>query len=148
MPRARRTGSDVLTKEQRSLCMSRNRGKNTGPELELRKALWKLGLRYRLGYQLPGRPDIVFVSARVAVFVDGCFWHACPVHFSRPRSNREFWRRKILANQRRDRVVSSALAIAAWRVVRVWEHEIRESASSAARKISAVVRRGADMQCR
>src|SRR5262245_58666688 len=90
---AKRT--DVLTPAQRSRCMSHIKGKDTKPELLLRKALWRLGLRYRLHAKIPGRPDVVFPKAKVAVFIDGCQWHCCPIHFVRPKSNQEFWDRKF-----------------------------------------------------
>lgn len=115
---------DVLTPEQRSRCMSRIRGKDTKPELIVRRALFALGYRYRIGHGLPGRPDLVFVRQRVAVFIDGCFWHRCPEHFQMPRNNREFWEAKITANTDRDRRVDSELAGLGWRVLRFWEHEV------------------------
>lgn len=86
--------TDVMTPEQRSRCMSHVRGKDTKPELLLRRALWKKGLRYRLFNKLPGRPDILFIRKRVAIFVDGCFWHGCPEHGTQPRSNADFWKKK------------------------------------------------------
>src|SRR5436190_595999 len=96
--------ADVLTPEQRRLNMSRIRGKNTKPERVLRGALHKQGLRFRLHRKdLPGSPDIVFVRQRTAVFVDGCFWHGCPQHGVEPKSNGEFWRKKIKANCERDK---------------------------------------------
>jgi DNA mismatch endonuclease (patch repair protein) len=76
--------------------MSRIRARNTGPELQLRRTLYKTGVRgYRLSYDLLGRPDLVFVSKKIAVFIDGCFWHKCPVHFVRPETRTEFWMKKI-----------------------------------------------------
>jgi DNA mismatch endonuclease (patch repair protein) len=117
--------SDVLTARQRSLCMSRIRGGNTKPELTLRKALWACGLRYRLKSRLPGTPDIVLPSRKAIVFVDGCFWHACPTHLTLPRTNSQFWRDKLRKNVERDRRVDRELAILGWRVIRVWEHDIR-----------------------
>jgi DNA mismatch endonuclease (patch repair protein) len=71
-----------MAKLSRCENISRIRGRDTGPEIRLRKALWRAGMRYRLRYDLPGRPDLTFVGARLAVFVDGCFWHGCPVHYS------------------------------------------------------------------
>ena len=84
---------DVLTPSQRSYCMSRIRAQHTAPEMRLRAALFDLGLRYRLKSTLPGRPDIVFHRSRVVVFVDGCFWHCCPDHSTKPRTNAAFWRK-------------------------------------------------------
>lgn len=104
--------------------MSHVRGKDTGPELELRKALWKAGFRYRVKSNLPGRPDIVFTGKRVAMFVDGCFWHGCPEHGEIPASNTAFWSKKISDNIDRDRRTDTRLRAMGWQVVRVWEHEV------------------------
>ena len=116
---------DVLTKEQRSFCMSQIRGKNTKPELMLRKTVWKLGLRYRIHYSLLGRPDIVLVKKKIAVFVDGCFWHGCPVHGVKPKTNRKFWEDKIRGNIVRDERNTTQLSNAGWIVLRFWEHQIK-----------------------
>jgi DNA mismatch endonuclease, patch repair protein len=117
--------SDVLSPAQRSHCMSRIRSANTTPELRLRRALWAAGLRYRIRSDLPGKPDLVFPGARIALFVDGCFWHRCPVHSADPKTNAEFWRRKLESNVARDRKVDQVLADMGWRVLRFWEHEVR-----------------------
>lgn len=130
---------DVLTAEQRQLCMSRNRGQNTGPELRLRRALWRDGLRYRVRLALAGRPDIVFPGARVVIFVDGCFWHCCPQHGARPKTNGAFWRNKLRRNQERDREVTESLQTDGWTVIRVWEHQTREELPSVVAHISRVL---------
>jgi DNA mismatch endonuclease (patch repair protein) len=133
---------DVLTRRQRSYCMSQVRGRNTAPELALRKALWARGLRYRLKNSLTGRPDIVFHSARVAVFVDGCFWHGCPVHAVMPKTRVIFWMTKIGRTRFRDREVGNALKQRGWQVIRVWEHQVnKELRQVVARIVSAVKRR-------
>ena len=111
----------------RSQIMARVRRSGTEPELLLRRKLWSMGRRYRLRMKLPGSPDLVFVSARLAVFVDGCFWHGCPVHHTLPAANRGFWLRKVTRNQERDRRVDEELAALGWRVLRIWEHEVREA---------------------
>lgn len=112
----------------RSENMARIRGKNTEPERRLRSALWAAGLRYRLHARTPvGRPDVVFAGQRVAVFVDGCFWHGCPQHYVRPRSREGFWREKLAENVERDRQQTKTLEAAGWRVVRVWEHAVFET---------------------
>jgi DNA mismatch endonuclease (patch repair protein) len=123
--------------------MLANRSSDTGPEIALRKALHALGFRYRKHVplvvgRLRTRPDILFASARVAVFVDGCFWHRCPVHATDPRANAEYWLPKLAANAARDRRVNDALAGAGWTVVRIWEHEAIDDA--VARVTSAVER--------
>jgi DNA mismatch endonuclease, patch repair protein len=107
--------------------MQRQRRRDTRPELALRRELHRLGLRYRVDRQvLPGvrsRADLVFTRAKVAVFVDGCFWHCCPVHGTRPKANAAWWEEKLSGTVRRDRDTDAALAAAGWRVVRIWEHE-------------------------
>ncbi|MBW1947255.1 MAG: very short patch repair endonuclease [Deltaproteobacteria bacterium] len=118
--------ADVLTPEQRSFCMSRIKGRDTKPELAIRKALWSLGYRYRVDTKLPGKPDMVFPGKRLAVFIDGCFWHRCPRHYQTPATNPEFWENKINRNVERDRMVDRELASMGWKVKRVWEHEVRE----------------------
>src|SRR5690606_20366431 len=100
---------DVLSPSQRSNCMSRIRSRDTKPEISLRRALWGKGLRYRLKNRLPGRPDIVFTNRRIAIFVDGCFWHQCPIHGRIPESNRDFWENKLRDNTRRDADVTQYL---------------------------------------
>lgn len=79
---------------------------------------------WRRGHPIAGKPDFVFPRKRIVVFVDGCFWHGCPTHATWPKQNAEFWRTKILGNQRRDRAVNRLLKKAGWRVVRVWEHAL------------------------
>jgi DNA mismatch endonuclease (patch repair protein) len=120
--------------------MARVRSKNTGGELRLREALYRQGLRYRLHRKLPGTPDLVFVSARIAVFVDGCFWHGCPEHYTAPASNMEFWQAKLERNRARDGRVDSELVQAGWTVIRVWEHSIYTDADQVAKQIARVVR--------
>lgn len=107
--------------------MQANRRRDTSPERLLRSELHRAGLRYRLDRPVvPGlrrRGDIVFVRARVAVFVDGCFWHVCPKHASWPKSNAEWWKQKLEANVARDRDTDRRLRRAGWSVIRIWEHE-------------------------
>ena len=105
------------------MCMSRNRGRDTKPEVALRKACFAVGMRYVLGANLPGRPDFVFPRHRLAVFVDGCFWHGCPTHHRDTKSNTKWWRDKIDNNTRRDAETTTHLQTAGWTVERVWEHE-------------------------
>ncbi|WP_418219954.1 very short patch repair endonuclease [Candidatus Thiodictyon syntrophicum] len=116
--------------------MSRNRGRDTGPEVVLRKALWQKGLRYRISYPLPGRPDLVFVAARLAIFVDGCFWHGCPIHYQAPENNSQFWKRKIERTIERDREVEDSLTSVGWQVLRLWEHEVRTDTSACVERIA------------
>lgn len=133
--------ADVMTPEQRSRCMARIRGKDTGPEVIIRKMLWSLGHRYRINYRLPGRPDIVFPGRRLAVFMDGCFWHRCPLHYQAPATNPGFWEAKIAGNVRRDREVDTRLATAGWSVLRFWEHEVKDDPERVLRVILDRLRR-------
>jgi len=117
----------------RSANMRANRRKDTKPELALRRALHARGYRYRKDYRLElagtrVRPDIAFTARRVAVFVDGCFWHCCPEHGSQPANNTWYWAPKLARNVERDRTADAALSAAGWNVVRVWEHESLEAA--------------------
>lgn len=130
---------DVFDAQKRSEVMSRIKGKDTGPELNLRKALWAEGYRYRLKSKLPGRPDIVFPRQKLAVFVDGCFWHGCPEHAVSPKSNSAFWSKKLGGNIERDGRVNARLASEGWRVLRIWEHEIEADVGSAVLKIAAAI---------
>jgi len=116
-------------------------GTNTGPEVLLRKALWRLGFRYRLNVKLPGRPDLVFPKFGAVLFVDGCFWHGCPKHLVWPKNNAVFWKKKILGNRHRDSVVSHELKRAGWFVIRVWEHQIRQDVNECALRIERKLRR-------
>jgi DNA mismatch endonuclease (patch repair protein) len=124
----------------RSEQMSRIRARDTSPEREVRRLLWKEGLRYRLHAKTPvGRPDIVFLGARVAVFVDGCFWHGCPDHYVRPRSREGFWSEKLATNVRRDIEQTRKLESLGWRVCRIWEHEVFERPVAVVAHIAAAV---------
>jgi DNA mismatch endonuclease, patch repair protein len=107
--------------------MSQIKSKDTRPEVIFRKALWELGYRYRIRSQLTGKPDLVFTSFRTVVFVDGCFWHKCPDHFVQPKTRARFWQDKINGNVARDQRNNEALKAQGWKVIRVWEHEIKSS---------------------
>jgi DNA mismatch endonuclease (patch repair protein) len=122
--------------------MEANRRKDTGPERLLRSQLHARGLRYRVDRPLVldgrrVRPDLVFSRARVAVFVDGCFWHRCPAHATHPKANADYWQAKFDRNVTRDRADDAALRSAGWTVVRVWEHE---DAVEAASRVQAALR--------
>jgi DNA mismatch endonuclease (patch repair protein) len=119
--------------------MSRNRGENTGPEIRLRKACFALGLRFRLRYPLPGKPDFVFPGQRLAVFVDGCFWHGCPQHYNKPATRADFWASKLERNRDLDVRVAKALQELGWSTLRVWEHEVRADVEAVAQRVQAAV---------
>ncbi|MFI9326174.1 very short patch repair endonuclease [Kitasatospora sp. NPDC052868] len=120
--------------------MQSNKGKDTGPELRLRSLLHAAGLRYRVSARplphLRRTADLVFPKARIAVFVDGCFWHGCPEHGTRPASHSGFWSTKLDRTKERDAETNRALEEAGWTVIRVWEHT---AAESAARTVMAAV---------
>ena len=104
--------------------MSRMPRTDTGPERQLRRELHRRGLRFRVNHRgLPGRPDITLTRARIAVFVDGCFWHACPDHGVIPKSNRDWWIEKLERNVARDREKDAALEQLGWTVIHIWEHD-------------------------
>ncbi|WP_304319695.1 very short patch repair endonuclease [Phocaeicola plebeius] len=124
--------SDVMTPEQRSRCMAAIRGKDTKPEILVRKFLFSKGLRYRLNNRkLPGSPDIVLKKYKTVIFVDGCFWHGhegCK-YFRLPKSNTPFWEAKITRNIERDKETTQALTALGWKVIRIWECELRNKSN-------------------
>lgn len=123
--------------------MRRNLKRDTRPEVALRSELHARGARFRVNLLvrvdgLSVRPDVVFTRRKLAVFVDGCFWHSCPQHGNMPRRNSEYWRPKLERNARRDDLVNESLGAAGWDVLRAWEHEpIGEVADAVMRAISS-----------
>ena len=133
--------ADDRTPAQRSETMRRVRSVNTSCEVALRKELHARGLRYRLhAKDLPGKPDVVFRRARVAVYVDGAFWHGHPERCRVPATNREYWVRKIERNKARDARVNAELRSMGWRVVRLWDFEVKASAARCAARVERIVR--------
>jgi DNA mismatch endonuclease (patch repair protein) len=128
--------------EQVSRRMSRTGQRDTAAELGLRRELHRRGLRYRVDVApisgIRRRADVVFPRRRLAVFVDGCFWHGCPEHATWPKNNAEWWREKIEANRRRDRDTDRRFAEAGWSIFRVWEHE--DASCAADRIVRALAR--------
>jgi DNA mismatch endonuclease (patch repair protein) len=127
-----------------------NGRKDTKPEISLRSSLHRSGLRFRKDHLVRTRDgrtrvkvDICFTGVRIAVFVDGCFWHVCPLHHVPPRSNAEYWVPKLAANVARDRRVDAALELDGWQVVRVWEHDVPSPADNVVREAVAAVRQSA-----
>lgn len=121
--------TDVFTPAERSAVMRRVKGKDTAPELKVRRRLWRLGARYRLHRgDLPGTPDIVMAGRRLAVFVHGCFWHGhdCARGARQPKANAAYWTAKIGRNRERDARSREALAALGWRSETVWECELRD----------------------
>lgn len=133
--------ADVFTKSKRSEVMSHIRSSgNKDTELALLHLLKNNGVTgWRRGQSVSGRPDFVFRKARVAVFVDGCFWHGCPRHFSLPAGNRSFWQRKLEGNMKRDARVTRLLRREGWIVLRIWECQIAERPISCVRRIARAV---------
>lgn len=131
--------ADSLTPSQRSYCMSRIRAFNTGIEIALRKRLFQKGLRYRTNVQsLPGRPDLVFLRARVIVFVDGDFWHG--FRFSQWRTRLpDYWQAKIERNRKRDARNHRRLRVAGWCVIRLWGHDVHRDLERCVKRISDAV---------
>lgn len=125
--------------------LSRQRRRDTAPELALRRELHRRGLRYRVNAPMPQMPrrtiDIAFTRLRLAVFVDGCFWHRCPIHGTAPASNEAWWAEKLGRNQERDAQTGAALQAEGWEVLRIWEHtkpvEAAEQVEAALRRLSA-----------
>jgi DNA mismatch endonuclease (patch repair protein) len=118
--------TDVFTKKKRSVVMSLIRGSgNKDTELRLIAVFRNQGINgWRRGSAITGKPDFVFPTAKLAVFVDGCFWHGCPKHGTQPKNNAEFWLKKISGNRVRDVLVTKTLRKQGWRVMRIWEHEL------------------------
>ena len=136
---------DIFSKRKRSAVMSaiHSRG-NRSTELRL-IAFFRVHAitGWRRGSALPGRPDFVFPRLKLAVFVDGCFWHGCPLHGTQPKTNAAFWRDKIARNRARDRLVSRALRARGWCVLRVWEHQLqRKSEGSLLSRLNRALHRG------
>jgi DNA mismatch endonuclease (patch repair protein) len=130
--------SDVFTKAKRSEVMSRIRGRgNKDTELTLARLLRRQGITgWRRNQPVFGKPDFIFRKARLAVFVDGCFWHGCPKHATKPANNRAFWKKKLAGNKKRDALVTRTLRRAGWRVLRIWEHELaKKNKARLARRI-------------
>ena len=131
---------DNLTPEQRSFCMSRVKGKDTGLEMRVRSALHRRGLRFRKHVKdLPGKPDVVFRKARVAVFVDGDFWHGYRFPSWEDKVS-DFWKKKINRNRERDAANHRKLRQMEWTVIRLWQHEVEEDFDACIDRILAAVR--------
>jgi DNA mismatch endonuclease (patch repair protein) len=128
--------------------MQSNRGRDTKPELAVRRLLHASGLRYRVSKrplpQIRRTADIVFGPVKVAVFIDGCYWHGCPEHGQRPKTNAEFWESKIDGNIRRDRETDGLLVEAGWTVLRFWEHEAAADCAARITKTVTTRRRSRD----
>ncbi|MFH9735913.1 very short patch repair endonuclease [Streptomyces sp. NPDC017260] len=123
--------------------MSRQGSRDTAPEIAVRRLLHAAGLRYRVNMPVPGMPrrtiDIAFTKARVAIFLDGCFWHGCPQHATHPKANAAWWRTKLDKNMARDRETSEHLRKEGWTVLRFWEHEAPDAIALAVQEARRAV---------
>lgn len=128
----------LLPTPERRRLMAKVRRSGTSPELAVRSMLHRAGYRYRVsgGKALPGTPDIVLPRLRLAIFVDGCFWHGCPKHGTVPKTNTEFWTSKIERNRDRDRAVRKSLNGLGWKVLRVWEHELKSGGADLIKRVA------------
>mgnify|MGYP001610348126 CR=1 FL=1 len=116
--------ADVHSPEQRSYNMARIRSSKTKPELKLKKVMNSLGFIFQP--KIYGKPDFANIKEKTAVFIDGCFWHKCPKHYVKPKTNSLFWNQKINKNVLRDKKVTYELKKDGWRVIRIWEHKIKK----------------------
>lgn len=131
---------DKFSRETRSRIMSSIKGKDTKPELQIRKAIWALGKRYRIHDKTVfGTPDISSRSKKVAVFIDGCFWHGCSRCYTEPKTNTEFWREKISRNKERRKNVKTELKKKNWKILQFWEHQVKQDSERISLKIAEVL---------
>lgn len=127
---------DVHSKKQRSFNMSRIKSSNTKTEISFRKYLWSQGIRgYRLHSRITGKPDLYFPKKKLAVFIDGCFWHKCKKCFVKPKTNVKFWTEKINSNIKRDLKVNKKLKSENIKILRLWEHEVDNDPGNCYRQI-------------
>ena len=128
---------DNLSREKRSKVMSSIRGKNTKPEIIVRRLLWSNGFRYRIhNKKVSGTPDISNKSKKIAIFIDGCFWHGCSTCYKEPRTNAEYWRKKIARNKKRRVLVTKNLLADDWKILEFWEHQVIQEPKVVAKEIS------------
>lgn len=119
--------TDVFSKEKRSEIMSKVKSKDTSIEVKVRKELWRRGYRYRIHAKLPGKPDIVFPARKTVIFVDGCFWHGCPIcKRTMPKTNKQYWKEKIDNNKSRAKKHDKELKKQGWLVIHIWEHQVNK----------------------
>lgn len=132
---------DTVTRQMRSFIMSRIRPSDTKLEVAFRKLIWSRGIRgYRKNGKVPGRPDIYFPRLRLAVFIDGCFWHGCPMCFQLPKSNRKYWSKKIADNRARDKKIDRKLQWLGISRLHIREHQIEQDIEGAFRRFLAKYR--------
>ena len=132
--------ADNLTPEQRHKNMTHIKSTNTKIEKDITNALWNLGYRFRKNVKgLPGKPDIAIKKHKVVIFLDSCFWHKCPKHFKKPKSNLEYWEPKIKRNVERDAEINRYYQNKNWHILRIWEHEVKKDFDNTLAKISKFI---------
>ena len=132
--------ADNLTPEQRHKNMTHIKSTNTKIEKDITNALWNLGYRFRKNVKgLPGKPDIAIKKHKVVIFLDSCFWHKCPEHFKKPKSNLEYWEPKIKRNVERDAEINRYYQNKNWHILRIWEHEVKKDFDNTLAKISKFI---------
>jgi DNA mismatch endonuclease (patch repair protein) len=131
---------DTVSRAKRSEIMRLVKSKDTKLEQVLHKGLRDKGYKFKKNVaRLPGKPDLVFTSEKVAVFINSCFWHGCKQHCRMPATNRAYWNKKIAGNKKRDLLVAAKLRTGGWRVISVWEHSIKKSPDAVVRRILKTV---------
>lgn len=140
--------ADKLSSQKRSWNMSRIKGKNTKPELLIRRCLFARGIRYRINYKLEGKPDLVFPKNKIAVFIHGCFWHqhGCKNTY-RPKTRKTFWNNKLDKNIERDILVNKKLIQEGWKIIYVWECEIKKDLEASISKITDLLNEESNNPC-
>jgi len=132
--------ADKFSKETRSRIMSSIRSKNTKPEITIRRLLWSRGIHYRIhDKSIFGNPDISSKKNKVAVFIDGCFWHGCKSCYQKPKTNTVFWNKKMTANRKRRSDVISRLKNDGWNILEIWEHDVKSRPNSVVERISKML---------
>ena len=127
---------DVMSKKQRSRNMFLIKSKNTKPEIIVRKYLFGKGLRYRINYNIPGTPDVVFPGKKIAIFIHGCFWHLHGCKYSTiPKTNTDFWKNKLTKNNTRDKLIKNKLTADGWNVYIIWECELKKDRENCLKKL-------------
>lgn len=123
---------DNLTKEQRLKNMRAIQSSGTKIEILVCKALWRNGVRYRKNVKnLPGKPDVAIKKYKIAIFLDSCFWHKCPIHFKQPKSNQDYWDKKIQRNVEHDKKINEYYSANGWHILRIWEHQLKRKEEQA-----------------
>ena len=130
---------DRLTKEERSKLMGKIKGRDTKIEKALYDDLIKMGFKYQVG-DVKGRPDYAHGETKIAIFIDGCLWHLCPLHCKIPKTNMEFWIEKFVKNSNRDILINAELMAAGWKVIRIWGHTVKKEPDRMLEVIGTIIK--------